>query len=385
VATIERIDDASRFAALRAEWDALLADSAADCVFLTWDWLQAWWTHLGGGQRLFLLAVREGGRLVGLAPLAVAPPALQRVVPFRALAFLGAGTAGSDYLDVIARRGCEEAVLHALAGALGGQRFLLHLARTRNEGSLAAALAQRLAAQRWTLRRSQPEVCPFIPLAGHDWRSYLATLGSAHRYNLQRRLRNLEKRYTVELARVMREEERRPALDRLIALHEDRWSTRGTSEAFRSPALVAFHDAFTRRALERGWLRLLELRLDGRPAAALYGLMYGGVFSFYQSGFDPAHARESVGLVAMGLAIRAAIEEGAREYDLLHGDEGYKASWARDARALTALELYPPSLRGRACRHAVGLGRAARQAARRWLPGELAQRLAAGLRAGARA
>src|SRR5207245_43184 len=83
-------------------------------------------------------------------------------------------------------------------------------------------------------------------------------------------------------------------------------------------------------APDRGWLRLSELRLDGRPAASLYGFRYRDTFSFYQSGFDPAYARDSVGLVTMGLAIRSAIEEGAAEYDLLHGDEAYKFQWARE-------------------------------------------------------
>ena len=36
----------------------------------------------------------------------------------------------------------------------------------------------------------------------------------------------------------------------------------------------------------------------------------------------PITRSASVGLVAMGLAIRSAIGEGAEEYDLLHGSRG---------------------------------------------------------------
>jgi len=43
-------------------------------------------------------------------------------------------------------------------------------------------------------------------------------------------------------------------------------------------------------------------------------------FYFYQSGFDPTYERSSVGLITMGLSIQAALEEGACEYDLLHGE-----------------------------------------------------------------
>jgi CelD/BcsL family acetyltransferase involved in cellulose biosynthesis len=167
----------------------------------------------------------------------------------------------------------------------------------------------------------------------------------------------------------------------LLHLHDARWRPRGGSDAFTSAGLVSFHEEMTRRALARGWLRLFELRLDGRPAAALYGFRYRDTFSFYQSGFDPAFAKDSVGLAMMALAIRSAIEEGASEYDLLHGDEAYKFQWARETRELARLEAYPPSLRGLACRQAVDLGRAVRRVGRRLAPPALTDRLALGWRA----
>ena len=101
--------------------------------------------------------------------------------------------------------------------------------------------------------------------------------------------------------------------------------------------------------------------------AALYGLTYGKTFYFYQSGFDPAYSKQSVGLVMMGLAVKAAIEEGVSEYDLLHGDEEYKCHWASEARDLSRLELYPPHARGRIYKRAIDLNRAARRMAKRVL------------------
>jgi CelD/BcsL family acetyltransferase involved in cellulose biosynthesis len=363
----ERIESTAGFAALEGEWNALLAASAAPNVFLTWDWLYAWWTHLGAGRRLSVLAVRDGGELVAVAPLALAPPRLERLVPFRSLEFLGTGTAGSDYLDVFARRGREEAAVDAIADHLRRRRVMLQLGRVRRGAALAARVAERLAHRGWRSCEAPMEVCPFIDLRGRTWESYLATLGPAHRYNFHRRLRNLERAHATSFCRVTAEAERAPALERLLALHAARWRTRGGSDAFAAKPLVAFHEEVTRRALERGWLRLLELRLDGETSAALYGFRYGGVFSFYQSGFDPARAKDGVGLVTMGLSIRSAIEEGASEFDLLHGDEAYKFHWARETRPLARLELYPPRLHGLACRRAVELGRVARRTARRLL------------------
>ena len=88
-----------------------------------------------------------------------------------------------------------------------------------------------------------------------------------------------------------------------------------------------------------------QARPRARPRSS-YGFRYGDKFYFYQSGFDPGYARQSVGLVALGLTIKAALEEGAMEYDLLHGDEEYKFLWAHQTRELRRLELFPSYVRG---------------------------------------
>jgi CelD/BcsL family acetyltransferase involved in cellulose biosynthesis len=153
----------------------------------------------------------------------------------------------------------------------------------------------------------------------------------------------------------------------------------GGSEAFNTSGLVAFHEEFSALARQRGWLRLCLLRVDRKPVAALYGFRYGRTFYFYQSGFDPAYRKQSVGLVAMGLTIRKALEEGATEFDLLHGDEEYKSLWARQRREIGRVEAYPPRARGALQRSVNVLGRGVRRLARRAMPRLLADRIATAL------
>jgi len=373
---IQCVEDPSSFTDLREEWDELLAASPVDCLFLTWEWLHTWWKHLAGRRQLCLRLVRYGRELEAIAPLAIRPPAVRRLLPFRAFEFLGTGTVGSDYLDVIVRGGRDKPALDALAAALAMTRLTLEFGQVRRSFSFVAELAYRLAAQGWSGSEAPITVCPVVDLAGHSWESYLASLGSAHRYNFQRRLRNLEKRFDTRLELVHTEAERRGALDALVALHTHRWDERGGSEAFGSPALLLFHDEVSQLALRRGWLRLFVLRLDGKPAAVLYGYRYGRTFYFYQSGFDPSFAKESVGLVAMGLTIRHAIEEGAAEYDLLHGAEPYKFHWMPQVRELTRLELFPPGTRGAVCRRIVAASGRVRRTARHLLGDSATERIA---------
>lgn len=372
----ERIQTDAAFHQLREEWNALLRESSSDSVFLTWEWLYTWWRHLAGGRRLAIVTLRDGGELIAIAPLCLRPPRPVRLLPFRSLEFLGTGFVGSDYLDFIIRRGREEVALEAIERFLRAERYMLELSQVRRGGSHASRVAARLAGNGWTLSATATNVCPYVSLAGHTITSYLATLSSQHRYNYQRRKKNLAKTFAVRFEAAAVESEREQALDVLLHLHDLRWQQRGeASDAFHLPALVSFHREFTRLALERGWLRLFVLWLDDQPAAALYGFRYGSIFSFYQSGFDPAFSRYSVGLVMMGMAIEKAIEEGAAEYDMLHGSEEYKFHWAREVRELERLQLFPPRFRGLAARKSIEFSRVAGRMARQVLPKTFVNRL----------
>lgn len=365
VATVTRIADLSTFSALREDWNGLLRVSDSDCLFLTWEWLYTWWKHLAGDRQLSILIVRAGGQLVGLAPFGLRRPSLwnHRLLPV--LEFLGSGFVGSDYLDVIARKGCEKQVREALAHFLSRERAVLDLTNLRRGNSFASVVASELAGRQWHVSEKATNVCPFISVSGLSWEMYLATLGSEHRYNFNRKWKRLNRDYRVDFEAVAAPGQCREAVDLTIHLHNLRWRERGRSDAFHTDGLVGFHREFCALALEHGWLRLFVLRLNGAPAASLYGFRYGKTFYFYQSGFDPAYQKHSVGLVSMGLGIRSAIEEGVGEYDLLHGNEEYKSHWSRESRELARVESYPPGVLGSLCQTSVNVERASRRMARK--------------------
>jgi CelD/BcsL family acetyltransferase involved in cellulose biosynthesis len=372
--SVECLSSPAQMERLRPEWDDLLADSDASTIFLTWEWLSAWAELLLPGD-MALLAVREGRKLIGLAPLVQEPARLLGVLPSSRLKFLGTGTVGSDYLDVVLRRGHEETAAAVLAGQVAARHVALEMGQIRDTAPGADRVAGHLAGHGWTLRERPINVCPFIPLSGITWDGYLAGLGSEHRYNVKRRLRNLQRDFRVEFQAAGDEAARVQALEHLLALHRQRWSGRGGSDALGDPAVDRFHQVVTRRLLERGWLRLFTLHLDGAPAAALYGFRHGPVFSFYQSGLDPRFSRHSVGLVLMALCIRSAIEEGAEEFDMLHGAEEYKFLWARRTRSLRRLTAHPPGPAGYLARAEQSL-RALGGGAARLLPASLRRRVA---------
>ncbi len=361
--SVTSVQDAESFAALRREWSELLQSSASSNPFLTWEWLYAWWMHFGNSNGLRLLVVRAGTELIAIAPLRMVSASLYW---FSRLEFLGTGEAGSDYLDVIARRGCEDKAVEALADFLTSRQLTLRLTHLP-PASISAQLARRLSGAGWATCVADDGTCPLVDLQGHTFESFLGSVGASHRANIRRRLRALDREFDARFDRITRHEDRQAGLAALATFHKRRYADRGGSTAFASMAARAFHEDATHLALEGGWLRMYALTLNGATAAVMYGFHMGGRFYFYQHGYDETYSPQSIGLVLMALTIKAAINEGANEFDMLWGTESYKSRWARRASLLQRVDLYPVHFGGSVQRHAVEARRGVAGLARRVL------------------
>jgi CelD/BcsL family acetyltransferase involved in cellulose biosynthesis len=360
----EVVDDDRAFTGLERPWNELLNASSANCPFLTWEWLHAWWTHLGSRRRLRLVSVRLGRELLAMAPLAASRYSVPGLSP---VTFLGTGFAGSDYLDFIVRRGFETESAEALAGALQSQRIALRLDHLPAD-SAAAMCATRLAAHAWSAVHTRTAICPVACLAPLTWEAYLETLTPSHQVRFRRCFNRLDKHFDLQFDRVTTDQDRHAALVGLFGFHHRRWGARGT--AFQTSALRAFHHEVTRRALHGGWLRIFTLRLNGVLAGVTYCFSCRRRFYLYQHGFNEECRQYSVGLVTLGLTIRAAIAEHATEFDMLYGREAYKLLWARQLRTLERLELFPPGIAGRVQRLTTDTRHAIRTVARRAFSGQ---------------
>jgi CelD/BcsL family acetyltransferase involved in cellulose biosynthesis len=177
------------------------------------------------------------------------------------------------------------------------------------------------------------------PRTCRTWEDYLAGRSRNFRSQLGRKRRALEREGTVEfrLAGAAGDGLDRD-LDEFLRLHEARWSLRGGSESITDRS-QRFHRLFAHAADAHGWLRIWLLELDGRAIAAWYGWRIGTKYAYYLAGFDPAWSRYSVGQLLLAHTIESAFEEGAQEYDLLLGDEAYKARYAQTARPVRTVAL----------------------------------------------
>jgi CelD/BcsL family acetyltransferase involved in cellulose biosynthesis len=292
-----------------AEWDALA--EAAGHVFATPEWLRTWWRHHGGGRRPLVGLVRADGGLRAIVPMYAWWRHGVAVLRF-------AGHGPSDRLGPIcaplADPGAADAVSAALA-AVPLRRFVLlaeHVAADEGFGRLAGA------------RPLYREPSPVLRFEHDSWAAFLAARAANFRQQVRRYPRRLAEHGALSFRLAADRDRLDRDLDILFDLHRARWGGGETPLL----AAAAFHREFAWLAFDRGWLRLWFLEIDGRPAAALYGFRFAGAECGYQAGRDPALAGGQVGFVLLAHAVRAALEDGMREFRFGRGGSAYKERFA---------------------------------------------------------
>ncbi len=326
-------------------WTALMAEAPGAPVFQTWEWASAFWQHRDLGNELWVLAVWDAaaphlpashapaeGRLAGLLPLMLVE---EHRGPFRLrrLTFLGRGINYPVHLNLIARPDEEQVVARALAAYLDEHRGawdVLDLGDMRADSPLRAAF--RALDRPLRELSGAPARVSALPAS---WEIYdKDCLSSTRRKHLGQYRRKLEREPPglVSFYEVRNPNELGWALDAMGELNKSRWHDRRITSAFDHPEFVRFHAAMAQMALDQGWLRFYVLRVGEAMAASVYGFLYGGVFYCYQLTFNRDWGKYGPGNLILGYAIEHAIAGGAREWNMMRGDQEYKLSWTDEER-----------------------------------------------------
>lgn len=339
---VDVVSETRGFESLRAEWSDLVDRCAAATVFQTFEWNHAWWMHIGRvriDRRLSIITVRDkSGLLVGLAPFVLS---LWHGTPLKRLSFMGVGA--SDYNDVIVDTAFASSVCDAIYRFLStsGSWHIADFTCLR-EGSQWRSSAPPADADILTAD-FEHEKCPFLPYPPTSdavrWETITKGYGMKTWTQIARKERRLKGLFEVASGKVDAAGELDDALSTLFELHRRRWNKRWLPGVLSGKNVQDFHRAVSREFLDRGWLRLHYLMLDGEYQALLYCYAFRDRTCFYQGGFEPSLEKHSLGTILMASAIHYSVDEGRGEFDFLRGDEPYKARWTQGHMRMNASRL----------------------------------------------
>lgn len=325
--TVRVLDRWEDVQGLGDRWDPLLSASATDTVFLTWEWVSSWWHAYGGDRSPRVISFERDGALIAIAPLCSRRISRFAVIRYEAMGFLGDGTADSDYLDLIVRRGEEEEVADRLVTLLTTMDvpMVTFLNEIPMSSPTVVPLRRALERHGWT-SRVEPVVCAETHLPD-TWDRYLRMLQPRMRTKIRSLTRRLAEAHHVSFRYVESMEELAANLESLFQLHQRRWEREGKPGAFAAPPKRRFYEEFSERFLARGWLRLSTLEVDRSPVAHQMCFEYGRTMFLLQEGFDLEWESKGIGNVLRAHVFRDCVERGVRTYDFLGGMTEHKRSW----------------------------------------------------------
>lgn len=316
---VEEISELNQIETLRAEWASLWSRAAKTSPFQSAEWLLSWAKHVSFG-RPWVVAIRSGTRLVGLAPFCIQE---MDAGEGRHIYLLGTGI--SDYLDVLVEPGYENTLAAIVFNRLNEHAGHWHACDFQQLRPESPLLTRDFGP---TCRDSVEvqEFCPLLRYQGNQWlipEEFLEKL----KYEERRLNREGKVSFTAATAETFEKD-----FDVFLRLHGARWGTRGQTGVLSDTTIQRFHIQAAEGLLRRGVLRLYSLRLDGRPVASYYGFLHQRRAYYYLSGFDPEYERLSVGNQMVWHALREAERENATTFDFLRGQEAYKYRWGAQDR-----------------------------------------------------
>lgn len=348
----------AQLASCAARWNELVRLSPGNTLFLTWEWLDAWNTHVAGKLPLFIIAVfDEKEQPVAFLPLYQSSFKLFNLISYKCLRPMGDCHCGGEYPDIIAAPDSIADILTCIQDCLTAHRnqwdclYVPYISGRTN----AVSRFSLLNAAGPAFSRLRDNVFSSIALP-ESFEAYNKNmLGSFHSL-IRRQKRKLEQLGNLAVILCQEEQEIPLFLDSLFRLHKKRWEAAGQPGSFvRRPLMQQFYTGFAATAFRKGWLKIFALQVDGVTLAVQIGYLYQGVFYQMQEGFDP-EGTGGLGNVLRHAVMDWCIANNVQEYDYLGGSEEHKLKWgakqhvgytlfcgARSLknRVLTAADIWP--------------------------------------------
>lgn len=327
--SVETVTDAVGLEPVRSAWTEL-ADACGEPYALP-GWALAWWGHARPeGAVLRTILVREGGKLLGVAPFFAERGC------YRLLA-----SPLSEPIRPVVEPGREDEVAAAIALELAGLRprpAMIDLGTQWMTNDWALRLKEAWPGPKRPWARAGATIpVHVVPIEGLDSEGWLQSRSSKQRSNLRRyRRRLVDAGGRFRLADL-------DSLERdvatLLDLHLDRHAEDETPLCKTEVGEMLV--AAGRALIPDDRLRLICLELEGEVIGARLMLRAGGEVTAWNSGFDNAHAKLSPSLNTFFEGVCVAMERGDRAIDLGPDTAPYKRRLADGERTLIARVVVP--------------------------------------------
>jgi CelD/BcsL family acetyltransferase involved in cellulose biosynthesis len=323
--------EARSIASIAEEWDQL-ADEVGAPPFLRPGWTTAWWNAFGRGSVRALVA-RTGDQLTGIVPLV------------RDGAVLRSPTNSETPIFEFLAKGSDAArQLATTMLSVGARRLDLSCLRSDDPGF--HALREEAHARAFRTITEPVLLSPYVSSQG-SWSEYQTKLGAKLRSEIRRRQRRLQELGDLSLQVADGSERLEDLLSEGFRVEHSGWKGDYGTAINSNPRRHQFYREVARWAGERGWLKLVFLRLDGRAIAFDLCLEADRVHFLLKTGFDHGYQKFGPGIIIRSMMLERAFSGSIDTYEFLGTIVGannrWKLDWTRDYHTCLRFQAFAAS------------------------------------------
>ncbi len=327
----EILTDYQQFCKLKNEWNVLLKQSKSNSIFLTWEWLDSWLRAYQTTEKPYVILFRNKKQeLIGIAPFVINDIKGGFFLKYRALYFWGLtkGVKESEYLDIIAKSGLEDAVCRKVFEVLisKSRDWDILLYHEVPESSVCIRIFRKLIEKyRWPSVETS-HGCSVINLP-ETYDDYIKSLKPRMRTKLRSLPKRMRKGYSVELEVLQNHDKLEKTLASFIELHQKKWKAEGHLGVFTDQKRRDFYQFISNAFVGNQWLIIFSLKVDGVYRAHEFGFVYNNKLFVIQEGYDTDWEKNGIGNVLRTFVLQYCIDNSLDEYDFLGGVTYHKDSW----------------------------------------------------------
>jgi hypothetical protein len=346
---IELIDSEEGFLAIKDEWDALSETSINPSFYATYPFVYTVWQHFRSeNDRLFILLVRRGVTLVGIAPFRIDSMKAGNICSLRVIRFIAEW--GSGDKPTIVTKEKADVIWDRIFQFLEKEFTEWDGIRLIEQHENSPVLKQKFFENIWYSTKVVSDLTSFFVLIKGTWEEYFSQLGRETRkkWNKSRKkLFNLPEGIQVQC--IGNPEGLPDALNRFIAIEQSGWKRNREFGVGGNEKKIRFYEELLKQLMPKNMAAFYFLTSGTIDIASVLIYKYKDKVYGAQITFRPVYAEYSPGVILNAEIIKMLFDTQYGEYDFLgirgDGKNPFKKNWSTGSRQTNTIEVYKKSPR----------------------------------------
>ncbi len=324
---------------LQTDWNALLARSEIDSIFLSHGWHKCFWNAWGVGRQLRILVARKAGQPVGIAPLWLYPGQPLRS-PVNILSFIENDE--SPHCGFIVEKSCVQHVVPAFLDYICAHQITWDILMLRKMplGNTQINYIKTYCQQNATRWIARPSLRSPVLSTASSWESFYYSRSR----RFKKRIRYIKNKYS-KLGEIRVSESHAPAeikslMAQIYAVGARSWKGKTGTAIGSTEQQRRFFSELPFALAPEGKVGLWFLRFDSQIIAFEYHVRHKNTVYALRGSFDEAYRTCSPGSILDAEIIRRLFSSDVRRYNMCGDPYAHKLRWTSDILPHEDIKLY---------------------------------------------